>query len=248
MNLRYLTVSLIAALWMNSALADMPAHWSYEGKTGVSHWAELSEEFKNCKAGHSQSPINIETNHVKKGKTQHIKFAYKAGVAEAINTGHTIQVNTPNGGSALIDGTEYKLVQFHFHAPSEEIIDGKAYPMEVHLVHKNAEGKLAVVGVLFKQGKDNQVLKNVFTDLPAKEGEKRSVGNIDAAQILPANKSYFSFMGSLTTPPCSEDVKWHEMRNPIDISAAQMAEFKKLYKMNARPVQSLNGRTVELIQ
>lgn len=248
MNLRYLTVFLSAALWMNPVFGETHAHWTYEGKTGATHWAELEEEFKTCETGHSQSPINIETNHVKKGKLQHIQFAYKKGTAEVTNTGHTIQVNTPKGGSAWIDGVEYQLVQFHFHTPSEEKINGKSYPMEVHLVHKNAEGQLAVVGVLFKQGKENQVLKNIFSDLPGKEGDKRDVGTIDPSQILPSDKSYFSYMGSLTTPPCSENVKWHEMRKPIDISAAQLAEFRKLYKMNARPVQSLNGRTVELIQ
>jgi carbonic anhydrase len=120
--------------------------------------------------------------------------------------------------------------------------------MVAHLVHKDANGKLAVVGVLFKEGKENQALKNIFNNLPVKEGEKRTVENVNVLPLLPSDKSYYSFMGSLTTPPCSEEVRWQVMRTPISISAAQLVEFKKLYKMNARPEQPLNGRTVELSQ
>jgi carbonic anhydrase len=247
-NLKLLIASSSALFCVTSVLAETPAHWTYQGKTGASHWDELDEGFKTCKIGNSQSPINIETKHVKKGKLQAINFAYAPSTVDVVNTGHTIQINTPEAGSASIGGTEYKLAQFHFHTPSEEKINGKAYPMVAHLVHKDANGKLAVVGVLFKEGKENQALKNIFNNLPVKEGEKRTVENVNVLPLLPSDKSYYSFMGSLTTPPCSEEVRWQVMRTPISISAAQLVEFKKLYKMNARPEQPLNGRTVELSQ
>lgn len=226
----------------NTSPLDLP------GKNRSKSLGELDEGFRTCKTGNSQSPINIEPKRVKKGKPEPINFAYTPSAVEVVNTGHTIQINTPEAGSASIGGTEYKLVQFHFHTPSEEKINGKAYPMVAHLVHKDANGKLAVVGFLFKQGKENQALKDIFTNLPPNEGEKRTVENVNVLPLLPSDKSYYSFMGSLTTPPCSEKVRWQVMRTPISISAAQLAEFKKLYKMNARPVQPLNGRTVELSQ
>jgi carbonic anhydrase len=154
-------------------------------------------------------------------------------------------VNLPAAGSATLDGVEYKLLQFHFHTPSEEKIDGKSYPLVAHLVHKNAEGQLAVVAVLFKAGKENAALKPVFDHLPAKEGETRKLDvAVDAADLLPANRAYYAFTGSLTTPPCSEEVRWQVLKTPVELSSSQLAAFRKLYRMNARPVQPLNGRKV----
>jgi carbonic anhydrase len=248
LKLTLLLVSSSALLSLSPAFAETPAHWTYEGKTGATHWAQLDENFSTCGIGKAQSPINIETKKVKKGEARPIAFAYTPAAAEVVNTGHTIQVNTPSSGSASIGGTEYKLLQFHLHTPSEEKVNGKAYPMVAHLVHKNADGKLAVVGVLFKQGKENSALKPVLEELPAKEGEKHALGKVDVAALLPADKSYYSFIGSLTTPPCSEEVRWQVMKTPVEVSSAQIASFKKLYKMNARPVQPLNGRSVELSQ
>ncbi len=158
-----------------------------------------------------------------------------------------MQVNLPAGGAASIDGVEYKLLQFHFHTPSEEKFDGKPYPLVAHLVHKSAQGQLAVVAVLFKVGKENAALKPVFDKLPPKEGDTLALEAINLADLLPADPSYYAFMGSLTTPPCSEDVRWQVLKTPVTLSAAQLAAFRKLYKMNARPVQPLNGRKVLLV-
>jgi len=231
------------------AWAEGHAHWGYEGHHGAAHWAEMDESFKTCKLGKLQSPINIETRKVAKADLKPIGFAYAAGAAEVVNNGHTIQVNLPAAGSANIDGVDYKLLQFHFHTPSEEKIDGKNYPLVAHLVHKSAEGKLAVVAVLFKQGKENATLKAVFDQLPAKEGETKALdATLDPAAMLPADQTYYAFMGSLTTPPCSEDVRWHVLKAPAELSTAQIGAFKKLYKMNARPVNPLNGREVKLSQ
>lgn len=228
------------------AVAEGQPHWGYQGHGKPEKWAELDPNFQTCKLGKYQSPIDIETKKVEvSAQAKPIGFAYTAGPAELVNNGHTIQVNLPEAGSADIAGGEYKLLQFHFHTPSEEKIDGKNYPLVAHLVHKNAQGGLAVVAVLFKVGKENEALKPVFTGLPAKEGEARKLaGTFDASQLLPTDRAYYAFMGSLTTPPCSEEVKWQVLKTPVELSAAQLASFKKLYTMNARPVQPLNGRKV----
>jgi carbonic anhydrase len=234
------------AIAATSAHAAHPAHWSYSGATDAAHWAALDEGFKTCKLGQEQSPIDIVTRSAEKSAdAKPIKFAYAAGAAEVVNNGHTIQVNLPAGGTVSLGGTEYKLLQFHFHTPSEEKFDGKSYPLVAHLVHRDAQGHLAVVAVLFKVGHENAALKPVFAHLPAKEGQTVKIdGAFDAAQLLPAARGYYAFAGSLTTPPCSEDVRWQVLKTPVELSSAQLASFRKLYAMNARPVQPLNGRKV----
>lgn len=240
------TACLLAATATQAA--DKP-HWGYQGHGSPAHWAELEPDFKTCKLGKLQSPINIETRKVEKSaQAKPIGFAYAAGTGgEVVDNGHTIQVNLPNAGAATLDGTEYKLLQFHFHTPSEESFDGKRYPLVAHLVHKNAQGQLGVVAVLFKAGKENAALKPVFEHLPAKAGEKRPLeAAFDASTLLPADRAYYAFMGSLTTPPCSEEVRWQVLKTPVEVSNAQLAAFKKRYAMNARPVQPLHGRKVVL--
>jgi carbonic anhydrase len=248
--MKYKLVSLfVSALLAAPALAGGPApHWEYEGEAGPGKWAGIDSAFKACGIGKRQSPINIETRDAEKGGLKPIAFTYLPGPAEVVNNGHTIQVNLPNSGSARFDGLEYKLVQFHFHTPSEEKIDSMAQHMVAHFVHRAGDSKLAVVGVLFKLGKENAALKLVFDNLPQKQGLTFEIKEFNPADLLPADPTYFAYVGSLTTPPCTEDVKWHVMRTPIEISYAQLAAFKKLYKMNARPVQPLNGRRVQMLQ
>jgi len=139
----------------------------------------------------------------------------------------------------------YKLVQFHFHTPSEEKVNGKAYPMEAHLVHQGADGKMAVVAVFLKEGKANPAFDAVFRGMPKAEGTGHTIDDINAADLLPAERGYFRYVGSLTTPPCSEGVRWQVMKEPVEVSKEQVSAFRKLYHMNARPVQALNGRKVE---
>lgn len=244
-----LLAAVACAIVAPLAFAEGHAHWGYVGHHGAAHWAEMDESFKTCKLGKLQSPINIETKKVEKSDLKPIGFSYASGAAEIINNGHTVQVNLPAAGSAAIDGVDYTLLQFHFHTPSEEKIDGRNFPLVAHLVHKSAEGKLAVVAVLFKKGRENAALKAVFDQMPAGEGEAKALdGAINPVDILPADRGYYAFMGSLTTPPCSEDVRWQVLKTPVELSAAQIAAFKKRYKMNARPVNPLNGRTVKVSQ
>jgi carbonic anhydrase len=239
-------LALAAALSVAGAAqaATDHAHWEYTGHAGASHWGDLDKSFETCKLGTHQSPIDIR-GAKKSGELPAIGFGYKAGAAEVLNNGHTIQVNLPEGGTVKLASGEYQLLQFHFHTPSEEKVNGKPYPLVAHLVHKNAANELAVVGVLFREGKANAALQKVFDAMPRKEGAKAALdGGFDTAALLPARQGYWAFEGSLTTPPCSEGVKWQVLRQPVEVSKAQLAAFRKLYPMNARPVQPLNGRVV----
>ena len=220
---------------------DKPHHWTYEE---VKEWGE-APEFETCKLGKEQSPINIVKKEVKKSDLPAIETHYDSSKAEIVNNGHTIQINLSAGGSAQLRNSEYKLVQFHFHTPSEEKINGKNYPMVAHLVHKNADGHLAVIALLIKEGKENAALKNIFANLPTEEGKSDLANAVNVNDILPASLKYYGFNGSLTTPPCSEGVAWHVVEKPIELSKGQIAAFKKIFKSNARPVQPLNGRVVE---
>lgn len=238
--------SMLCAVSICASAGDHhDAHWTYEGRNGAEHWGDMQKEFAACKLSKEQSPINIEVAKTQKAKLAPIAFSYAAGAAEIVNNGHTIQVNLPAGGSIKLGQDEYQLLQFHFHTPSEEKINGKNYPLVAHFVHKNGDGKLAVVAVLMKEGKENAALKSVFAGLPAKEGDKTALAMLNPAEVLPATQAYYSFMGSLTTPPCSDDVRWQVLQQPVEVSKQQIAAFRALYKMNARPVQPLNGRVVQ---
>ncbi|MDR1850008.1 MAG: carbonic anhydrase family protein [Zoogloeaceae bacterium] len=219
-------------------------HWSYEGQTGPTHWGALQTEFSACGIGREQSPIDIRD--VKKQKPlPAIGFGYTSSAAEIVNNGHTVQVNLLSGGTVKLASGDYQLKQFHFHSPSEEKINGKDYPLVAHFVHSTDDGKLAVVAVLFVEGKDNPALDKIFDAMPAKAGEKANLAaDFNPADLLPGNKAYYSFIGSLTTPPCSEGVQWQVLKSSVELSARQLKKFRELYWNNARPVQPLNGREI----
>ena len=241
----------LAALLIVSAAAPLLAaeeghHWTYSGKTGPTHWAQMENENATCGIGKTQSPIDIRTKKAKPADLPAIAFDYKPGPLRVIDNGHTVQVNYPAGSSITVDGARYDLVQFHFHKPSEEKIDGKAHAMVAHLVHKGSDGALAVVAVLLDKGADNPTLHAIWSNLPKqKEKEVAAPATIDAAALLPADKGYYTFQGSLTTPPCSEGVRWFVLKTPMTLAANELTAFAKLYPMNARPTQPLNGRAVE---
>ena len=176
-----------------------------------------------------------------------IKFHYSSGKGQIVNNGHTIQVNYPKGSSIEVDGRYYQLVQFHFHTPSEHTVKGKQYDMELHLVHKDAEGHLVVIGVLMEKGEHNQALDVVWEAFPKEAGAPKDLpGDVNATAFLPAGHQVYRYMGSLTTPPCSEGVKWLLMQTPTAVSATQAQAFQKLFPYNSRPVQPLNNRVVLL--
>ncbi|HLX24813.1 MAG TPA: carbonic anhydrase family protein [Usitatibacter sp.] len=219
-------------------------HWSYSGASAPQNWGTLDPGFRACSTGKNQSPIDMKSSI--KGEHKPVDLAYKSGAAEIVNNGHTIQVDYKPGSSLKIDGHAYELKQFHFHAPSENTIDGKHFPMEVHLVHQDKDGHLLVVAVMFNEGAPNPLLASLWKQMPNKEGEKNAVADaLNAIDLLPAQREYYRFTGSLTTPPCSEGVTWLVSRQPVTASKEQVAAFSKAVGFaNNRPVQPLNGRQV----
>ena len=226
------------------------AHWSYEGATGPQAWGSMKPDFNVCAIGKRQSPINIEETATLQGPAEPLKFNYLASSGTVVNNGHTIQVDLFGDNYITVRGSEYKLLQFHFHHPSEERINYKASAMVAHLVHKNAEGQLAVVAVLLDPGVANALINKVWTYMPLDSGDRvrMPTGLIDMNEILPTDQRYYQFMGSLTTPPCSEGVLWMVLKTPVAISREQIKLFSQLFPNNARPIQAVNGRAVRSAQ
>ena len=201
-----------------------------------------------CKEGQKQSPIDISVT--RQTKLSRINFSYMAEPKEILNNGHTVQVNMEKGSSVTVAGKKYKLLQFHFHAPSEHTINGKPADMVAHFVHQAKDGQLGVVGVLFKiaPGKSsaNATLAKLWEYMPKYAGDKKAIASgITVAKLLPSKANYYHYSGSLTTPPCSENVNWMVLQNTVSVSAAQVAAFSEVIHRNVRPVQSQHGRVIE---
>jgi carbonic anhydrase len=242
-KIAYLSALTLFAICTVAQEKHHAPHWSYEGTNGPEHWAEMSPEFATCKNGHVQSPINI--TGASEGKLPSIEFHYQPATLKLIDNGHTIQVNYAPGSFIKVGEKRYELVQFHFHHPSEEQIEGKSHDMVVHLVHQDADGQKAVVAVLLDQGKDNPAIQTIFNRFPStKDKEVTTDATINAADLLPSDHTYYTFEGSLTTPPCSEGVTWFVMKNPATLTSAEAEHFAALYPHNARPVQPVNGRKI----
>jgi carbonic anhydrase len=239
--------SILAAGTPAATAADaVPHHWSYSGDTGPAHWASEDESFATCGVGKQQSPIDIEKSVQK--DLPAIKFAYQPTPLKVTDTGHSFQVNAAAGSGGITVGDEhYDFVQIHFHEPSEERIHGHRYAMVAHIVHKNAKGELAVVAVLINKGKTNSFLRPVFDNFPAGGTQDSLVpaATVNVTDLLPTSQGYFTFAGSLTTPPCSEHVRWFVLKTPVEASEQQLNQFGARYRGNARPTQKLNGRTIE---
>jgi carbonic anhydrase len=234
-----------------SALAEGEHHWSYSGDTGPARWASMEHDFAACGIGKTQSPIDIRDSDVKKAALPAIVFDYKPSDLRIVDNGHTIQVDYAPGSFITADGKRYQLLQFHFHKPSEEKINGRSAAMVAHLVHKDDGGHLAVVAVMLKPGQANRLVDTLWKNVPHDKEKPTAVDGvrIDANDLLPPNKAgYYTFTGSLTTPPCSEDVTWFVMKTPTSISNAEVTRFAQLYPMNARPTQPINGREIRATQ
>ena len=225
-------------------------HWSYEGKTGPQAWGKLKPEFSTCANGKRQSPIHIEDAITLQGPADPIQFNYQPSKGVVVNNGHTVQVDVTGDNTLTTRDTTYKLVQFHFHHPSEEQINQKTYPMVAHLVHRNEQGQLAVVAVLFNVGTANSLIHKVWTYMPldANDSVRMPEGLVNLNELLPRDQRYYQFMGSLTTPPCTEGVLWMIFKQPVTVSAEQLKLLGQLFPNNARPVQPVNGRPVREAQ
>lgn len=241
------TKSLAAALagfaliGTSSAVAQ---HWGYQGEAAPANWSKLDPKFALCGAGRNQSPIDLARFIAADLKP--LKLEYRAGAADIVNNGHTIQVDYAPGSSLAVDGRKFELKQFHFHAPSENTIGGKHFPLEGHLVHADKDGNLAVVAVMFRDGAANALLAKLWDKLPRKAGDKSALpAGLSAASLLPAGRDYYRFNGSLTTPPCSEGVWWLVMKEAATVSKAQVEQFSKAVGFaNNRPVQPVYARPV----
>lgn len=219
-------------------------HWDYSGEGGPEAWGKMKPEFSQCSTGQRQSPIDIRGGIAV--QLEPIQFDYRTTGFSVIDNGHTVQVNLPSGNTITVLGRRFELLQFHFHRPSEERINGKQYDMVAHLVHKDAEGKLAVVAVLLDRGVAQPLIQAVWNALPLEKNEAQAApGSIDLNKLLPEDRRYYTYMGSLTTPPCSEGVLWMVMKTPVPVSPEQIDIFARLYPMNARPVQQAAGRLIK---
>jgi carbonic anhydrase len=239
-------VSIFCYLFPLSVLADVAQPpWGYDGSVNPTKWGKLSPEFTKCELGVEQSPIDIKD--VVKGSSAPITFNYNSSPLVLVNNGRTIQVNYAPDSSMTVGGEKYDLLQFHFHTPSEHRINGKAAPMELHLVHRNQAGQLAVVAVMINNGKEDPLISKVWQEIPP-VGQTKTVKSttINAANLLPDRRSYYSYTGSLTTPPCSEAVKWHILTEAISLSQSQIDRFGELYHVDARPIQPIGNRKIQL--
>jgi len=250
----------------SSVYAAENTHWGYSGHEGPDNWASLSGDNFAC-TGKNQSPINL-TGFIEAELTP-ITFNYQIGGHEIINNGHTIQVNYEQGSRIELDGQTFDLLQVHFHAPSENHINGQSYPVEAHFVHASKQGDLAVVAVMYQEGTPKTVLE-VHTDefrdkvvvavmspqdkmledlwqvMPTSSGAKHVLKNrVNVDKLLPQHRDYYRFNGSLTTPPCSEGVRWLVMKEVVTISQQQISTFEAvLLEPNNRPLQPVNARPV----
>ncbi len=238
------TVVAGALLFSGQAMASGDVHWSYSGHGGPAHWGDLSSEFSTCKSGVNQSPINL-TGFIE-GDLPAIGFSYGTTATDIVNNGHTVQANFAKGSSISVDGMEFDLLQCHFHAPSENNIDSKSFPMEGHCVHASKDGKLAVVAVMFDIGDASKGIASLWANMPEHTGDKHTLSaKVKATDLLPESKDYYRFNGSLTTPPCTEGVRWFMLKDSVTISKEQLNAFQgALHEPNNRPVQPVNARIV----
>jgi carbonic anhydrase len=219
-----------------------PPHWSYEGTNGPEQWGYLAEEWERCGAGVEQSPIDISEGAPAVAGASSLQFAYHPSAYEVTDNGHTVQVTLADAGTLTIDGTPFTLVQFHFHTPSEHTVGGASYPVEYHLVHRSEAGELAVVAVFVQWGAENEAMAPVFAHLPAAGETLPGPALMDPADLLPPHLAMVRYAGSLTTPPCSEGVRWHVLMAPVQLSRAQIATLAARHPDSRRPVQPLGAR------
>ena len=225
-----------------AAQAGHAVHWGYMSEEGPDRWGQLSPAYSSCANGRNQSPVDLKG--FIEAELPPLELQYRKNGNEVLNNGHTIQVNYLPGSVLKVNGREFELKQFHFHAPSENHIEGRSYPMEMHLVHADKEGNLAVVAVMITEGAENSTLAKIWEQMPEQAGEKEALKErISVEGLLPASRDYYRFNGSLTTPPCTEGVRWYVMKQPLTVSTEQVKKFRRImHHPNNRPVQRVNAR------
>jgi carbonic anhydrase len=219
--------------------------WGYGGVNNPTRWDQIDENYSRCASGKNQSPIDIDG--VITTNPSDLEFNYHDTPLTVVNNGHSVQVNYESGSFVKINNQEYELLQFHFHTPSEHTIKHKASAMELHLVHKNSSGKLGVIGIMIEGGSQNPIVEEIWQHIPSEKGTNKIEDiMINAQDLLPEDRAYYNYTGSLTTPPCSEEVNWYVLTKPIELSEKQINQFQDLYQVNARSIQPLNRRIIQL--
>ncbi|WGE87136.1 carbonic anhydrase family protein [Actinobacillus equuli subsp. haemolyticus] len=240
---KHLLLSTVLIALSNFTYGDSHPHWSYEGDSSPSHWGTIDESFKLCQIGKNQSPVDL--SQAIASTKQHLTLSSSlSGEYQIENNGHTLQATPTQAVSPIqLDNKQFILKQFHFHTPSEHTFKRKHFPIEAHFVHQSAQGELAVLAVMFKQGEENPALTPLITKILANGESTKNV--LNPQQLLPKSQEYFRLNGSLTTPPCSEGVNWVVFKTPLDASKAQIDSMKKIIgQENNRPVQPINSRIV----
>lgn len=242
-NVLPLSIGLLMAGGPAFLLAE-EKHWTYSGAEGPEYWGDLNPTYSTCMTGKNQSPVNI-TKPIAT-KLPEVQFNYQAGGQEILNNGHTIQVKYAPGSTLTVNAQTYELKQFHFHAPSENLIENQSYPLEAHFVHAGKDGNLAVVAVMYEEGKENTELAKAWAKMPQQAGVTQPLTEpVNANLLIPHERGYYLFTGSLTTPPCTEGVLWLVIKNDFTVSKAQIDAFTHImHHPNNRPVQPLNTRRV----
>lgn len=225
-------------------LPQGPMAWTYGGKTGAEHWPKLSADYAAC-GGKWQSPIDIRSPI--RVDLAPIRFTWKPVPLAIVDTGQTIEVETDDGGNIFVDGEIYALQGFRFRLPGEEVTNGQRAAMSVQFIHRSKSGQTAIVAVPLVEGKENRLIRTLWNALPLEPGKvKMPAGvRIDPGLLLPPKREYSTYVGSLTTPPCTEGVLWLVMKHPVSLSKAQIADFARVHKNNARPLQPAHGRVVK---
>lgn len=243
MRLSFIFSLLFTFTTLPSPAAALP-HWSYEGQAGPEHWGELSADYHTCHDGKFQSPIDI--HNTIDGHLPPLNFEFHTANEQIVNNGHTIQITVDDEDDFMLDGEKFRLMQYHFHAPGENQIKGQLFPLEAHFVHQNPAGELAVVAVMFKAGAENPALNSLLSAIPQQKNTPVDLKMAaDLRPLFPADRHYYRFSGSLTTPPCTEGLRWLVMKEPVQLSQAQLEVFQKaLASNNNRPLQPLHGRII----
>jgi carbonic anhydrase len=246
-KLWYLILALAVAGTLPAA-AQSGAPWTYYGRKGPSSWGRLDPAYSACSKGKQQSPIDIR-GAKRDPALKPIEFHYISGPVALVNTGVTVRVDVAPGGYIVFNGVRYDLVEFHFHHPAEDLVDGKLSDLQIDLVHKNAAGQKAIVAVRLNEGRVNGALAALWPTLPATPGATATIQDFfNPLGLLPLDRSYWSYMGSITVPPCTEGVQWIAMQNATELAQDQLQAFARLYPDNARPPQALHGRKIEASQ
>lgn len=218
--------------------------WGYIGKGGPEHWGKLDPAFAICEQGKNQSPVNL-TGFVE-AELEPITFSYTGLVTEVVNSGRTIEANYTAGSTIQVAGKTFELKQFHFHSPGEHTLNGDSLPLEGYFVHEAQDGSVAVIAVMYTLGEENQGIARLWKQMPNKSGQKAAMASqVRAEDLMPEERDYYRYNGSLTIPPCLEGVIWMVMKQTVSVSREQVDEFGKImHHSNSRPVQPLNARVI----